>query len=117
MLPPRGGLFVPQWEAGDVTVIANRAARSTIPGPEACCASARAPVLGGDVDETLAVLARALVQPARVRIVRLLAEQGTCITGDLVAKPALAQSTISEHVRVVREAGLVPPGGARHRHR
>ena len=58
-------------------------------------------------DEVLAQLAKALGHPARVRILRLLAARSTCITGDVVAELPLAQSTVSEHLRVLREAGLV----------
>lgn len=58
-------------------------------------------------DVTLAALAKALGHPARVRILRLLAERDCCMTGDLVGLLPLAQSTISEHLRILREAGLV----------
>jgi ArsR family transcriptional regulator, arsenate/arsenite/antimonite-responsive transcriptional repressor len=58
-------------------------------------------------DEVLARLAKALGHPARVRILRLLAARETCITGDVVAELPLAQSTVSEHLRILREAGLV----------
>lgn len=58
-------------------------------------------------DDTLARLAKALGHPARVRILRLLAARQTCITGDVVAQFPLAQSTVSEHLRILREAGLV----------
>lgn len=58
-------------------------------------------------DETLAVMAKAVAHPARIAILRLLAHRETCITGDVVAELPLAQSTVSEHLRVLREAGLV----------
>ena len=58
-------------------------------------------------DETLAAMAKALGHPVRVRIVRLLAERQACVTGDLVAELPLAQSTISEHLRILRQAGLI----------
>lgn len=58
-------------------------------------------------DATLAQLAKALGHPARIRILRLLASRETCITGDVVAELPLAQSTVSEHLRILREAGLV----------
>lgn len=38
---------------------------------------------------------------------RLLAEKSACMTGDLVAELPLAQSTVSEHLRILREAGLI----------
>lgn len=58
-------------------------------------------------DEALARAAKALAHPARLRIVRVLAAQDTCVTGDLISDLSLAQSTISEHLRILREAGLV----------
>jgi ArsR family transcriptional regulator len=58
-------------------------------------------------DEGLAVAAKALGHPARVRILRLLAERQACVTGDLVAEMSLAQSTVYEHLRILRQAGLI----------
>lgn len=58
-------------------------------------------------DDALAAMAKALGHPARVAIVRLLATQAVCVTGDVVAQIGLAQSTVSEHLRILREAGLV----------
>lgn len=50
---------------------------------------------------------RALGNPARIRIVRELALRNSCVTGDLVGVLPLAQSTISEHLKVLKEAGIV----------
>lgn len=58
-------------------------------------------------DTTLALMAKALAHPARVRILRVLDERRTCITADVVLEIGLAQSTVSEHLRILREAGLV----------
>ena len=58
-------------------------------------------------DDTLAAMAKAIGHPARVTILRVLANRNACITGDLVAELPLAQSTISEHLRILRQAGLV----------
>lgn len=58
-------------------------------------------------DDSLAALAKALGHPARIQILRFLSQQTTCITGDVVAEIPLAQSTVSEHLRILREAGLV----------
>lgn len=58
-------------------------------------------------DEILAQTARALGHPARIRIVRLLLEKQRCIGGDIVDEVGLAQSTISEHLRILKEAGIV----------
>jgi ArsR family transcriptional regulator len=80
---------------------------------DACCAPEDRPVVAGSSsldevdDETLAAMAKALGHPTRVKILRLLAERQACVTGDLVAELPLAQSTISEHLRILREAGLI----------
>jgi ArsR family transcriptional regulator, arsenate/arsenite/antimonite-responsive transcriptional repressor len=58
-------------------------------------------------DDTLAAMAKALGHPVRVRILRLLAARDTCVTGDVVSTIGLAQSTVSEHLRLLREAGLI----------
>jgi ArsR family transcriptional regulator, arsenate/arsenite/antimonite-responsive transcriptional repressor len=55
---------------------------------------------------TVAML-RAIAHPARFRIVRLLAERQTCVCGDLVDELPLAQSTVSEHLKVLKDAGIV----------
>jgi ArsR family transcriptional regulator len=58
-------------------------------------------------DEDLARLAKALAHPARVRVLRLLARREGCIGCDIVADLELAQSTVSEHLRILKTAGLV----------
>ena len=50
---------------------------------------------------------RAIAHPARYRIVKLLAERQACVTGDLVEELPLAQSTVSEHLKVLKDAGVV----------
>ena len=50
---------------------------------------------------------RALAHPARVAILTLLAERQTCVCGEIVNDLPLAQSTVSQHLRVLREEGLV----------
>lgn len=66
-------------------------------------------------DEQVAGIARALAHPARVRIVNLLAEQTECRGHDVFSELPLAQSTVSEHLRVLKDAGVVqsqPVGSA-----
>ena len=58
-------------------------------------------------DERLAAVAKAIGHPVRVKILRLLEERTTCVSGDLAAEFPLAQSTVSEHLRVLRDAGLI----------
>ncbi len=61
-----------------------------------------------DVDlTTLTELARALSHPARLAILKHLASLDSCICGDIVAELPLAQATVSQHLKVLREAGLV----------
>lgn len=57
-------------------------------------------------DTRLAELTRALGHPVRVQILRTLTSAGCCV-GDLVDTIPLAQSTISQHLKVLKEAGLV----------
>ena len=65
------------------------------------------PVEGPEADQELAVLAKALGHSARVRIVRLLARRSTCICGEIVHELDLAQSTVSQHLKILKDAGLV----------
>jgi ArsR family transcriptional regulator len=58
-------------------------------------------------EERAAQLFRALGNPARVRIVAELARRSACVTGDLVDLLPLAQSTVSQHLKVLRDAGIV----------
>jgi ArsR family transcriptional regulator len=58
-------------------------------------------------DVELARLARALAHPARVRIVRMLARRGECVCGQIVLGLPLAQATVSQHLKVLKEAGII----------
>lgn len=58
-------------------------------------------------NEPLAALAKALAHPARLRILRLLARTPGCIGGDIVQAVGLAQSTVSEHLRILKAAGVI----------
>ncbi|NTU70783.1 MAG: helix-turn-helix transcriptional regulator [Coriobacteriia bacterium] len=57
--------------------------------------------------DRLAEIAKALSHPARIAIVRMLAEQSECSGAEIFSGIPLAQSTISEHLRVLKEAGIV----------
>src|SRR5688572_28288186 len=65
---------------------------------------ARAP---GKEDEGLAALAWGLAHPARVQILRLLLERGECICGAIVDSMPLAQATVSQHLKVLKESGWI----------
>lgn len=58
-------------------------------------------------DEELALLAKALAHPARVRIVRFLLHRNWCTCGHIVDVLLLAQSTVSQHLKVLKDAGLI----------
>lgn len=66
-------------------------------------------------DARMAEVARALAHPARVKILRLLAAEDACLGGEIFTKLPLAQSTVSQHLAVLREAGLIhaTPQGTR----
>src|SRR5579875_419569 len=57
--------------------------------------------------EDIAVIAKALGHPARIHIVRLLLEKQSCIGCDIVDEVGLAQSTVSEHLRILKAAGII----------
>jgi ArsR family transcriptional regulator len=58
-------------------------------------------------EEELARLAKALGHPARIAILRLLLGRGACICGDIVEHIPLAQATVSQHLKVLKEAGWI----------
>jgi ArsR family transcriptional regulator, arsenate/arsenite/antimonite-responsive transcriptional repressor len=59
------------------------------------------------VELNLAVLSKALGHPARVRIMRLLLARDACYCGQLVDELDLAQATVSQHLKVLKDAGLI----------
>lgn len=60
-----------------------------------------------DQDEALARLAWAIAHPARVRLLRLLISRKTCVCGELVELMPLAQSTVSQHLKILKDSGVV----------
>lgn len=54
-----------------------------------------------------AELAKALSHPARIAILDLLARRAKCICGDITHKLPLAQSTVSQHLKALKKAGLI----------
>jgi ArsR family transcriptional regulator len=57
--------------------------------------------------EELAKLAWAIAHPARVQILSILLARTSCVCGELVEAMPLAQSTVSQHLKILKEAGLV----------
>jgi len=58
-------------------------------------------------DNRLAKYAKALAHPARIAILQLLAKKQTCICGDIVDEIPLSQSTVSQHLKELKDAGLI----------
>ncbi len=58
-------------------------------------------------DDSIATLAKALAHPARIRILRLLQAAPGCIGGTIVDRLGLAQSTVSEHLRILKAANII----------
>lgn len=68
--------------------------------------SRKQPPLSPD-KQRLARMLKALGNPVRFQIVEFLARQRMCITAEIVKNTPLAQSTVSQHLKVLREAGLI----------
>lgn len=79
---------------------------------DACCGPAAEapdlrPIEGPEADEELAALGKAIGHPARVQILRILVRKNACVCGDIVDELPLAQSTVSQHLKVLKDAGLI----------
>jgi len=77
-----------------------------------CCPPAQEgpdlrPVEGPDADVELAEFAKAIGHPARVQILRLLARKTGCVCGEIVEELPLAQSTVSQHLKILKECNLI----------
>lgn len=75
--------------------------------PEPDVAPDLRPVEGREADDELAALCKAVAHPARVQILRILSRKSACVCGDIVDELPLAQSTVSQHLKVLKEAGLI----------
>ena len=58
-------------------------------------------------DNRIAKYAKALAHPARVAILKLLINRQACICGDIVEELPLSQSTVSQHLKELKDAGLI----------
>lgn len=58
-------------------------------------------------EQDLAAFAKAVSHPARIAILQILAEQNACICGKIVEVLPLAQSTVSQHLKELKKAGLI----------
>ena len=57
--------------------------------------------------ESLALACKALSHPARLTILQTLAQRGACICGEIVDLMPLSQATVSQHLKVLKNAGLI----------
>ncbi len=60
-----------------------------------------------EAQNELALAAKALAHPARVAIIEFLLKSDSCINGDLVTELGLAQATISQHLRELKDIGII----------
>ena len=58
-------------------------------------------------EQDLAEFAKALAHPARIAILKVLAQHNECICGEIVDVLPLAQSTVSQHLKELKNAGLI----------
>lgn len=58
-------------------------------------------------EQQIVAMMKALGHPARMQIIRYLSENPQCFTGDIVQVLPLAQATVSQHLKVLRDAGLI----------
>jgi len=71
--------------------------------PEACCTLD----IEGDEQEKLISMFKALGNPIRFEIMKFLITHPGCITGDIVEYLPIAQATVSQHLKVLRQAGFI----------
>ena len=71
--------------------------------PAACCSLA----ISGTEQEQLVTMFKALGNPHRFEIMKFLVTHPGCITGDIVAFLPIAQATVSQHLKVLRQAGWI----------
>jgi ArsR family transcriptional regulator, arsenate/arsenite/antimonite-responsive transcriptional repressor len=58
-------------------------------------------------EQQIAAMAKALAHPARIAILKFLASKQDCMCGDIVDELPLAQSTVSQHLKQLKDAGLI----------
>jgi ArsR family transcriptional regulator len=83
-----------------------------IQAEERCCPPGKEgpdtrPIEGDEADEELAAYAKALGHTARVQILRLLVRRTSCVCGEIVDELPFAQSTVSQHLKVLKDAALI----------
>jgi len=81
---------------------------ATCQATESC--SLPLPPSNAEAEKEMAALAKALAHPARIRILSILSaleKSGGCLNSDLVSELGLAQSTVSEHLRILKNSGFI----------
>jgi ArsR family transcriptional regulator len=58
-------------------------------------------------EEQLVNISKALSHPARISILKLMLDKNTCFCGELTEEIGLSQSTISQHIKALKDAGLI----------
>ena len=71
--------------------------------PEPCCSL----TIGGKEQERFVTMLKAAGNPIRFEILKFLVTHPGCITGDIVEHLPIAQATVSQHLKVLREAGWI----------
>ncbi len=71
--------------------------------PESCCSLD----IEGKNQEKLVLMFKALGNPTRFEIIKYLVTHPGCITGDIVSFLPIAQATVSQHLKVLRDAGFI----------
>lgn len=61
----------------------------------------------GKKEQDLAAFAKAISHPARIAILKVLAQRNECVCGEIVEVLPLAQATVSQHLKALKEAGLI----------
>lgn len=85
-------------------------AQRTSEEPAVCAPAVPTPTLPhatAAMDVELARLAKAIAHPARIAILRTLLRRQSCVCGELVSELPLAQSTVSQHLKQLKAAGLI----------
>ena len=107
-------MFSPVQKKNDLInrkITINKKDMSAIKKNECCPAEQQdldlRPVEGTAADVELVAFTKALGHPVRIQILRLLTRTETCICRDIVEEIQLAQSTVSQHLKVLKEAGLI----------
>lgn len=71
--------------------------------PQACCTLD----ISGEEQDKLVTMFKALGNPIRFEIMKFLVTHPACITGDIVDYLPIAQATVSQHLKVLRQAGWI----------